>query len=67
MLNLFKKTLAVCLIGFGLRGITCNITSIFRLVIYSRSHHSGSRNNLAFLLIKIKESAANDYSSKKSS
>ncbi len=67
MLNLFRKTLAVCLIGFGLRCITCNITSIFRLVIYNRSNHSGSRNNLAFLLIKIKESAANDHSSKKSS
>ena len=53
MLNLFKKTLAVCLIGFGIRSITCNITSVFGLVIYNWDFNSNSRNSLAFLL-KIK-------------
>lgn len=52
MLKLFKKTLAVCLIGFGLRGITSNITSIFRLVIYYRDNHSCSGNSMAFVLKK---------------
>ena len=58
MLKLFKKTLAVCLIGFGIRNITCNITSIFRLVIRYWNYNSTSRNNLAFLL-KTKERGAN--------
>jgi len=66
MLKLLKKTLAVCLIGFGLRSITCNITSIFRLVIRYWYYNSASRNNLAILL-KTKESGANDNSCKKSS
>ena len=52
MLKLFKKTLAVCLIGFGLRSTTCNITSTFRLVICYWNYNSSSRNNMAFLLIK---------------
>lgn len=69
MLKLFKKTLAVCLIGFGLRCIISNITSIFRLVIYHWHNHSCSGNSMAFVLKrKIKRSeATNDYSSKKSS
>ena len=63
MLNLFKKTLAVCLIGFGLRSFTSNITSIFRMAICYRSYNSCSWNCMAFVLIilgiilKIKESA----------
>lgn len=52
MLKLFKKTLAVCLIGFGLRCITSNITSIFRLVICYWSNHSCSGNSMAFVLKK---------------
>ena len=52
MLKLFKKTLAVCLIGFGLRSATCNITSTFRLVICYWNYNSSGRNNMAFLLIK---------------
>lgn len=71
MLRLFKKTLAVCLIGFGLRSITCNITSILGLAIYSWSYHSCGGNSMAFMLaekLKTKECASkNDYSSKKSS
>jgi hypothetical protein len=67
MLNLFKKTLAVCLIGFGLRCITCNTTSVFGLVIYNWNFNSNSRNSLAFLLKIIKEMVENDYSSKKGS
>ena len=53
MLRLFKKTLAVCLIGFGFRSLACNITSIFRLVIYYWYYNSTSRNNLAMLLKKV--------------
>ena len=53
MLKLFKKTLAVCLIGFGIRSITCNITSIFRLVVRYWNYNSISRNNLAMLLKKV--------------
>ena len=65
MLKLFKKTLAVCLIGFGLRSSTGNITSTFRLVICYGNYDSSGWNNMAFLLskmlqlnnLKIKESA----------
>lgn len=52
MLKLFRKTLAVCLIGFGLRGITCNITSIFRVAICYRYYNCGGWYNVAFLLNK---------------
>lgn len=58
MLKLFRKTLAVCLIGFGLRSTTRNITSIFRLVICYWNYDSNSWNNMAFLLTR-KESAYN--------
>ena len=63
MLNLFKKTLAVCLIGFGLRSFVGNITSVFRMAIRYRTYNSCSWNCMAFMLIileiilKIKESA----------
>lgn len=50
MLKLFKKTLAVCLIGFGLRCVTCDITSIFRLVVCNWNYNSSSWNSMAFLL-----------------
>lgn len=50
MLRLFKKTLAVCLIGFGLRNITCNITSIYRLAIYNWNYYCNSGNSLVILL-----------------
>ena len=50
MLKLFKKTLAVCLIGFGLRSIACYITSIFRLVVYYWCYSSSSRNCMDFVL-----------------
>lgn len=53
MLKLFKKTLAVCLIGFGLRSTTSNITSTFGLVICYWNYNSSSWNNMAFLLIKM--------------
>ena len=52
MLKLFKKTLAVCLIGFGLRSITSNITSIFRLAVCYWNYNSSSWNSMAFLLNK---------------
>lgn len=72
MLKLFKKTLAVCLIGFGLRSIASYITSFYRLAIYYRYYNCGSWNSMAFLLKKklyygIKESALNDSCCKKSS
>ena len=53
MLKLFKKTLAVCLIGFGLRSTTCNITSTFRLVVCYWNYNSSGWNNMAFLLIEM--------------
>ena len=63
MLKLFRKTIAVCLIGFGLRSVTCNITSIFRLAVCHWNNNSSSRSNLALLLksnpTKIKESVFN--------
>jgi hypothetical protein len=52
MLKLFKKTLAVCLIGFGLRSIASYITSFYRLAIYYRYYNCGSWNSMAFLLKK---------------
>ena len=72
MLKLFKKTLAVCLIGFGLRSIASYITSFYRLAIYYRDYNSGSGNSMAFLLrnknmLYIKESALNESCCKKSS
>ena len=73
MLKLFKKTLAVCLIGFGLRSFTSYIASFYRLAIYYRDYNSSSGNSMAFLLEKIKlyyeikESALDDDCCKKSS
>ena len=73
MLRLFKKTLAVCLIGFGLRSVISYIASFYRLVIYYRYYHCGSGNSMDFLLEKIKlyyeikESALDDDCCKKSS
>ena len=60
MFKLFKKTLAVCLIGIGLRFTSSSITSIFRLDIYNRFSIIRNRGNLDFMLKptqdKIKES-----------
>lgn len=53
MLKLFKKTLAVCLIGFGLRSVASNITSTFRLVVCYWNYNSSCWNNMAFLLTKM--------------
>lgn len=53
MLKLFKKTLAVCLIGFGLRGIIGYIASFYRLAIYYRYYNCSSGNRVAFLLEKV--------------
>ena len=71
MLRLFRKTLAVCLIGFGLRSTTCNITSFFGVAIHYWTNNSNSWDSLAFLLnsyFKNKgECILNDYSCKKGS
>ena len=44
------STLAICLIGFGLRRITSNTFAIFWLVIYYWNSSSCSWSSLAFLL-----------------
>ena len=66
MFKLFKKTLAVCLIGFGLRSITCNITSNDRLAIYYRYCINCSGISMASLLRKNKGVHAYENSGKKS-
>ncbi len=50
MFRLFKKTLAVCLIGFGLRITTCDITSFFWLDIYNWSSTSSAWNSMDNML-----------------
>ena len=47
MFKILKKTLAVCLVGFGLRNTTCNITSDNRLAIYNWSSTSCSGISMA--------------------
>lgn len=50
MFKILKKTLAVCLVGFGLRHITCNITSNDRLAIFNWSGSSSSGFGVASML-----------------
>jgi len=67
MLKLFRKTLAVCLIGLGLRYFTCDITSFYRLVICNWHYCYLCRYWLALLLNFLKESVLHDNSCKKGS
>lgn len=50
MLRGLKKTIAVCLIGFGVRYINGNITSYYMVVNYNWYNTYCCRNIMAFML-----------------
>ena len=51
MFKLFKKTLAVCFVGFGLRNAHGYITSNYRLAIFNWGIGSNTRTNMVSVLI----------------
>ena len=52
MIRMLKKTIAVCLIGFGLRYTNGIITSCYMVVIYNWSCYYCCRYNVAYMLKK---------------
>ena len=46
-MNFLKKTCAVCMVGFGVRGFTCSITSNYRMGIWNWSNTINFRISMA--------------------